>query len=77
MVLAAVLGGAGVFAYRSRRPFDERPAEPRPPPGRKAVILAIAQLDEAFEKREGLTQEDRVEYLAQRRTLLEQLKQLS
>ena len=77
LVLAAVLGGAGVFAYRSRSPFDERPAEPRPPPGRKAVILAIAQLDEAFEKGEGLTQEDRVEYLAQRRTLLEQLKQLS
>ena len=41
------------------------------------MILAIAQLDEAFEKREGLTQEDRVEYLAQRRTLMEQLKQLS
>jgi len=77
LVLAAILGGAGVFAYRNRRPFEAGPAEPRPRSGRKALILAIAQLDEAFDEGEGLSQKDRAEYLTRRRTLMEQLKHLS
>jgi hypothetical protein len=77
LVLAAVLGGAGVFAYRIRRPLEGGTAGPRPPTGRKALILAIAQLDEAFDEGEGHTQEDRAEYLARRRALVERLKRLS
>jgi hypothetical protein len=77
LVLAAVLGGVGVFAYRNRRPFEGGGAGPEPAPGRNALILAIAQLDEAFDEGEGLTQTDKADYLARRGTLVEQLKRLS
>jgi hypothetical protein len=77
LILAAVLGGAGVYAYRSRRPLEAGAEVAGKPLGREELVLAIAKLDESFHKGEDHTEGDRVGYLARRKHLLEQLKRLS
>jgi hypothetical protein len=77
LLLAAVLGGAGVFAYRARGPKRGETAQGGAPPRREDLVLAIARLDEAFQEGKDLTQEDSDEYLARRRALLDQLKRRS
>jgi len=77
LILAAVLGGAGVFAYRNRRCLDGTLTQSPTPPHRKDLLLAIAELDEAFDEGKGSTEKERASYLARRRALLRQLKQLS
>ncbi len=78
LILAALLGGAGIFAFRSRRmEEEEEPATAPERPSREELILAIAQLDEAFQASEDASEEARARYQARRTDLLTQLKQLS
>jgi hypothetical protein len=86
LILAALLGGAGVFAFRNRRmregaetpgEISETPGEIADTPTRDGVILAIAQLDEAFQAEEAPSEEARNWYHARRKALLDQLKRYS
>lgn len=79
LILAALLGGAGVFAYRNRRMGgdEEASVEVEHAPSREELVLAIAQLDEAFQTGEAPSEEARERYRARRQALLDQLKRQS
>jgi len=79
LILAALLGGAGVFAFRSRRMQEEEELVAVTPekPSREELILSIAQLDEAFQASQDTSEEARERYQARRKDLLTQLNSLS
>jgi hypothetical protein len=77
LLLAALLGGVGVFAFRAggRRGGEE--------PGggggeeRRALILAVAELDEIYRRTGELGGQARARYQARRKKLLKRLERLS
>jgi hypothetical protein len=74
LLMAFVLGAAGVVGYRRRQ---RSPVEPRPEaadPTRDQIILAVAALDEAFEGIQEPSPEARGEYERERKALLQRLK---
>jgi len=78
VLLAGLLGGAGVFAYRRNRGSPS----PTGAPGlagdlREDLLLQIAQLDEAFQASGEESSEDRQGYEERRRELLDRLKRTS
>jgi hypothetical protein len=85
LLLAAVLAGAGVFAYRLRR-GEDRPSpgerdlpSSRDPEGgsREDLLTAIARLDEEFSRVSEPSSRETTRYETQREKLLAQLKRLS
>jgi hypothetical protein len=70
LLLALVLGSAGVWIVQ--RPALERPT-PLPRRSRRALLVEVAQLDEAFEATPSPTPEERGAYEVRRRGLLRQL----
>jgi len=71
LLLALVLGSAGVWIVQ--RPGLERSTS-RPPRNRRALLVEVAMLDEAFEALLAPTPEERGAYEARRRALLRQLR---
>jgi hypothetical protein len=72
VVLAVLLGGVGVYAFRSPR-VAPTPAPPGPQPDlREALLLEIAQLDERMDS-SSVSEAERAEFLAQRASLLQRL----
>lgn len=70
VLLAGLLGGAGVYAYRARE-GQSLPAEAPEP--RESLLLAVAALDEEFQSREAPSARERQEYEARRAALLAKL----
>jgi hypothetical protein len=77
LILAGVLGGLGVFAFRFRRPQAETLPSVDKPRGRPEVLLAIAKLDEAYEKGKERGPDALALYSARRRELLQELDRLT
>jgi len=77
LILAALLGGAGVFAFRSRSLPSQEKAEPLDQPSRDDLLLAVARLDEGFQAQDEASPEARERYRAEREALLNQLKRLT
>lgn len=78
VILAGLLGAAGVFAYRRRRSHplsveDGGPAHER----RQDLLLAIARLDENFKDGEEGSSDQRRRYEERRKALLDRLKRIS
>lgn len=78
LILAAILGGVGVFAYRVRGPRrkEESPKD-FPADSRSDLVRTIAELDEAFQRRENPEADVQAEYQARRKRLLDRLKSVS
>jgi len=76
LILAAVLGGFGVFAYRFRRAGGGEVPEVTRRTAREEVLMEIARLDEEFHGRSPGTDGARAAYLARREALLTRLKEL-
>lgn len=77
LLLAALLGGVGVWGYRSGSHQGSEGIHTPEAMNRETVVLAIAKLDEDFEKKTGVSEADRDRYQAQRLDLLGQLKNSS
>jgi len=77
LILAALLGGAGVFSYRFRRAGGAGLQEATRPTKREEVLTAIARLDEDFHGQSPRGDGARAAYLARREALLARLKELS
>jgi len=77
LILAGLLGGAGVFAFRARGTVEKKEVRPVVTPGRSQLILSIAELDEEFRRSGNEDDEARAGYLARRKKLLEKLEGLS
>ncbi len=73
LVLAGILGAAGVYGYRRRRSGVGQPAE-KGESRRDQLVVAIASLDEEFSLREDPTPEVLEAYQAERAKLLDKLK---
>jgi hypothetical protein len=71
VLLAGLLGGAGVYAYRVRG-GEPLPAAEAPEP-RESLLLAVAALDEEFQSKEDPSARERQEYEARRAALLARL----
>jgi len=76
LILAALLGGAGVFAYRFRRAGGGSAPEATRGTKREQVLMEIARLDEEFHGQSPRTDGARAAYLARREALLSRLKEL-
>jgi hypothetical protein len=76
ILLAGLLGAAGVYGYRRgfKGPAPEGDSDS---PSRESLLLSIAELDEAFSARDKPTVDARESYEAERRRLLARLKGLS
>jgi hypothetical protein len=77
LLLAVMLGAAGVFAFRSRAIQDQKAPDAVDLPSRADLILAVAQLDEAFAGEDDPSPEARERYQTRREALLNQLMSLS
>jgi hypothetical protein len=77
LLLAALLGGLGVWGYRSGRKPPSSPEAAHEGRSRNEFLLAIAELDEAFEAQEDPSQAHRERYQTRREVLLGRLKSLS
>lgn len=77
VLLAGVLGGAGVFAYRRRERSEDPEETPEENPmDRQRLLLAIAELDETFQIEQDPSPETRRDYEARREILLKRLTDL-
>jgi hypothetical protein len=74
LLVAAVLGGLGVFAFRLRRPQAGGGTPLDEPRERPEVLMAIARLDEAFEEEKDKGPDALARYSARRRELLRELE---
>jgi len=72
LLLAAVLGAAGVFGYRRRGQSTEVTSH-APKRTREDIIVAIAHLDEAFDRGGEASMEGRASYESKRSDLLAEL----
>jgi hypothetical protein len=77
ILLAALLGGIGVWGYRRGSPREADGLRPPESMNRETVVLAIAKLDEDFGKKTEMSDADRDRYQAQRVELLGILKNSS
>ena len=77
LILAALLGGAGVFAFRAGAPRMAKKTLPVATPTRDELILSIAELDEQFQQAGDTGDAARERYLARRRKLLKRLESSS
>jgi hypothetical protein len=78
LFVTALLGAAGVVAYRLRGGGPSRStASPDQEPTRAGILMSIARLDDDFEESVEKSVEGREEYLAARRRLLSNLRRLS
>lgn len=77
LLMAAVLGAAGVFGYRRRSGKGAPPGSGGEGARREDLLLAIARLDEDFQALGDPSPEARSTYEARRRELLARLKRLS
>jgi hypothetical protein len=77
LLVAAILGGAGVFGYRRRTQLRQKESAPVPGGDRDALLLAIASLDEAFQAKAGTSPGARERYQKERAELLSRLRGLS
>jgi hypothetical protein len=66
LLLAAILGGAGVFAYRRKGSRGTGEPSGKGPETREGLIQAIARLDEGFQGVQDPSEETRSEYSARR-----------
>jgi hypothetical protein len=73
LLLAGVLGAAGVYGFRRRRSGIRESVEESPLP-RDRLLVAIASLDEAFSRMDSPTPQALTAYQAERAKLLEELK---
>lgn len=73
ILLAGVLGAAGVYGFRRRRP-DPKVVPDGGGAVREQLLLAIAEIDEEFERKKSPTHADRESYRIKRATLLDELK---
>jgi hypothetical protein len=73
LLLAGLLGAAGVYGFRRRSARLQPPGVPEPS-RREELLLAIARLDEEFGGMENPSDADAEAYRARRRKLLSQLK---
>ncbi len=73
LILAGILGAAGVYGYRRRRSGVGQPAE-EGTSRRDQLVVAIASLDEEFSVRKDPTPEVLEAYQAERAKLLDKLK---
>lgn len=74
VILAGLLGGAGVYAYRrqkTRLAPEEKPEEE--PRRREDLLLAVAELDESFRAGGDQSEKERRRYEARRKELLDRL----
>ncbi len=76
ILLATLLGGFGVFAYRLRSRDTTAPTREGMGQGREKLLLAIAELDEAFQRKGDPSPGERQAYQSSRRNLLARLKDL-
>ena len=77
ILLAGLLGGAGVYAYRRRSPPSTEVSAPDAASTREELVLAVAELDEAFAAAGDESPAARGRYQRKREQLLDQLKGLS
>lgn len=77
ILLAGLLGGAGVYAYRVRSGPTKRGGAESPQPTRNELLVAVARLDEEFDALENPGPRGRKRYETERKRLLAQLKELS
>jgi hypothetical protein len=84
LLVAGLLGAAGIVGYRTRGragtsgPSQEVPGTPaEESPSRNDLLVAIAALDEQFHASGERTDEERVHYGNRRKALLARLKRLS
>jgi hypothetical protein len=77
LILAALLGGVGVFAFRAGGSRVQKGPGRVATEDRRALILAVAELDEGFRRAADETRQARARYLARRKKLLKQLQRLS
>ncbi len=77
IILAGLLGGAGVYAYRrqrTRRVTELAPEEEEEEPMRREdLLMAVAELDESFQAGGEKSQEERRRYRARRKELLDRI----
>jgi len=76
VILAALLGGVGVFAFRLRGARNEGEPQGTGRNTRDGLIRRIAELDEEFERSGDRSQAARERYTEGRRQLLDRLKRL-
>jgi hypothetical protein len=76
LLLAGLLGAAGVYGFRRRKSGDQATRE-ADSSRRNRLLMAIARIDEEFGGMENPTQEAVAAYRAERAKLLEQLKRQS
>lgn len=77
LLLAVILVAAGVYGFRRRGRSLQPPPLPGKQGGRDEIVLAIARLDEAFERNPEPSPEARSAYEARRRALLSDLRRSS
>lgn len=75
VILGLTLGAVGVWAVQPGRLAPAR-AQPAGPDARRALILQVARLDEAFAAKPGPTAEERGAYEARRADLLRRIQHL-
>ncbi|MFH1764348.1 MAG: hypothetical protein ABIF09_09165 [Gemmatimonadota bacterium] len=77
LLLAGLLGVAGIFGYRRRGSAPPRRAVSSEKLSRSRLLLTLAKLDEDFQGGGDLSQSGRSRYEAERKNLLSRLKHLS
>lgn len=78
LILTALLGGMGVFAFRAGGSGRQRgPGSEVAEARRSDLILAVAELDEEFRRAGDGSPQARAHYMAERKRLLAQLKRFS
>jgi hypothetical protein len=76
LLLAALLGGIGVWGYRRGAGEALEPVGHVPGRSREEILLAIARMDEDFESQANPSQSEEARYRKQRDALMDQLKSL-
>ncbi len=77
LLVAGLLGGAGVFGYRRRNRGLIHTSAPAPSVDRDSLLLDIARLDEEFQAKADPSKVERQRYQTDRAELLSKLKRWS